>query len=80
MFDRVNGLIVKCPKCGKWREREFQTKAFLNVLHDYKIGELVQTDAKTFDCIGECPVCKTMNTFRVKIENGILTNECKMIK
>lgn len=79
MFDRVSGLKVKCPKCHKNRDRKWQTKAFENMLIDYRIGEHVEIKETTFDCIGECPICKSMNTVRVNIENGILTDKYTII-
>lgn len=80
MFDNVSGLRVKCPKCGKKRDRKWQTKSFVNTLHSYKIGEHVDTKQNTFYCIGVCPICKTMNSVSVKINNGTLTGEYKLIE
>lgn len=80
MFDYVNGLKVPCPKCGKNREREWQTKDLYCGLVTIKIGDKIHTqhpkmiisDVRVY---GNCPICHTMHFVNLKVKDGILTDD-----
>lgn len=85
MFDILIGLPVKCPICGKNRDRQWQTKYWQNKqpsfeISTHKVGEKIEDKDGTINCIGNCPVCKTQHSVDVIIENHIITNKYKNLE
>lgn len=84
MFD-ILIFPIKCPTCGKNRNREWQTKywqqkqlSFEGSTH--KVGENVEDETGIIGCIGNCPVCRTQHSVDVIIENNIITNKYKDVE
>ena len=80
MFDILTGLTVKCPVCGKNRDRQWQTKYWSQKQLSFEIsthgvGETVEDKDGVINCVGNCPICKTKHTVDVIIEDYIITKK-----
>lgn len=74
MFDYLSGLKVKCPVCGKKRDREWQVKGLLMQLDQYKVGDKTNNEIEDLTCVGNCPICSTLHFVDVEIKDGIITD------
>lgn len=75
MFDSIL-MPVKCPKCGKEKERECQTKDLDCLLERFKIGDVVKTDFHALRCIVQCDTCEDRFFWLdAALDNGRITGE-----
>jgi len=84
LFDWVYAPF-KCPYCGyEEEEHGWQTKALLNMLNVFKVGEKVVLSSLkgelvvqegVFEIHTVCPKCKEYVECRIKIKGSVLTDE-----
>jgi hypothetical protein len=76
LYDEFD-IKVRCPKCGRKVLVGFQTKALLNLLLYYEVGDKVETerfivkDGLITDALGSCPECRTLLTCEVIIKDMV---------
>lgn len=72
MFDTINGLKVKCPRCEGLVE-DAQTKDLSCDLHRYLVGDYIKTKRfRQLDCICGCnsPSCREWELKRIGYTSG----------
>ena len=59
-------IDIICPACKQKVNIELQTKVLLRLLQSWNKGDIVETDkfiikdGIIIDCLGSCPLCKTL--------------------
>jgi hypothetical protein len=76
LYDEFDVEVV-CPNCKRAVLVGFQTKALLNLLLHFKVGDKVETrklvikDGIIKDAIGSCPKCQSLLSGKIVIKGNV---------